>query len=82
MFDIVEWEMINTTGTADIQFTSAANNISSSILLLNPSDDYTSIWRCTNSYSRYLYTDTSITTGMQFKLFIVVSSQHAFVYIF
>jgi len=60
--DVVEWIMINKTGIVRKQFTNVSN-VSSSITLINPSDSFTSILRCSNLYYRHLYKDEFITKG-------------------
>ena len=62
MLDIVEWIMINQTGTVERQYTNVLN-ISSLAMFINPSNDFMSYLRCRYSDHRYLYKDVFITKG-------------------
>ena len=60
MYDVVEWIMINQTGTVQRQITNTSN-VSSTLTFTNPSDDFTSYMRCISNY--ILYKDVFVTKG-------------------
>ena len=62
MFDVVEWIMINQTGTVETQFTDTSN-VSSSVKFINPSDNFALYLRCDYSHHRYLHEVVFITIG-------------------
>ena len=68
MFDIVEWTMINQTGTVERQYTKLFN-VSSLAMFVNPSDDFASYLICDYLDYRYLRKDVFVTKG---KIFIVM----------
>ena len=60
MFDVVEWIMINQTGTVQKHITNTSN-VSSTLTFSNPSDDFTSQMRCTSNNIAHI--DVFITKG-------------------
>jgi len=62
MFDVVEWIMINQTGTVQKQFTNTTN-VSSSVTFTKPSDNFTLYLRCDYSHHRYLHEIVFVTVG-------------------
>jgi len=71
MFDIVEWIVINQTGTVERQYTNTFN-ISSTALFINSSDDFISYLRCDYSHHRSLHKDVFIAKGNDNIMFIAL----------
>ena len=77
MFDVVEWIMINQTGTVQSLF-SDRSNVSATITFKNASDNFTSYMRC-SSNSGYSIKEVYIIKGTTYS---TVPVMHIIQYVF